>query len=158
MNLVLKMFKPWNVKNKDLTKGYDQGTHYSFEQGWIQGCSGCSVKQGPWKFMDPHSHSILHDTHNKSIVKQQKVKENRRAIRASAPHFCETGPHTCQPGAGFENSNEVDKQLLDTIRYDAGTIRWIGWTIFTCAQKLTNSQLLPHRTKQKWIMKKLKTN
>jgi len=31
-------------------------------------------------------------------------------------------------------------------------------TILTCAQKLTSSQLsLPHRTKQKRIMKKLKT-
>jgi len=41
-----------------------------------------------------------------------------------------------------------------TIRYD--TIRW---TILTCAQKLTSSQLsLPHGTKQKRIMKKLKQN
>ena len=31
------------------------------------------------------------------------------------------------------------------------------WTILTCAQKLTSSQLsLPHGTKQKRIMKKLK--
>jgi len=38
------------------------------------------------------------------------------------------------------------------IRYD--TIRW---TILTCAQKLTSSQLsLPHGTKQKRIMNKLK--
>ena len=43
--------------------------------------------------------------------------------------------------------------LGDTIQYD--TIRW---TILTCAQKLTSSQLsLPHGTKQKRIMKKLKT-
>jgi len=35
-----------------------------------------------------------------------------------------------------------------------GTIRW---RMFTCAQKLANSQLnLPHRTKQKRLMKKLK--
>jgi len=34
----------------------------------------------------------------------------------------------------------------------------IWYTIFVCIQKLTNSQLnLPHRTKQKWVMKKLKT-
>jgi len=34
----------------------------------------------------------------------------------------------------------------------------IWWTILTCAQKLTSSQLsLPHGTKQKRIMKKLKT-
>jgi len=34
----------------------------------------------------------------------------------------------------------------------------IRWTILTCAQKLTSSQLnLPHGTKQKRIMKKLKT-
>jgi len=39
------------------------------------------------------------------------------------------------------------------IRYD--TIRY---SIFMCAQKLTNSQLnLPHGTKQKRVMKKLKT-
>jgi len=32
-----------------------------------------------------------------------------------------------------------------------------GWRIFTCAQKLANSQLnLPHGTKQKRLMKKLK--
>ena len=38
------------------------------------------------------------------------------------------------------------------IRYDM-----IRWTILTCAQKLTSSQLsLPHGTKQKRIMKKLK--
>jgi len=38
------------------------------------------------------------------------------------------------------------------IRYD--TIRW---RIFTCAQKLANSQLnLPHGTKQKRLTKKLK--
>ena len=35
--------------------------------------------------------------------------------------------------------------------------RTIRWTILTCAQKLTSSQLsLPHGTKQKRIMKKLK--
>ena len=34
----------------------------------------------------------------------------------------------------------------------------IRWTTFTCAQKLTNSQLnLPHGIKQKRVMKKLKT-
>jgi len=39
-----------------------------------------------------------------------------------------------------------------TIRYDA-----IRYTIFMLAQKLTNSQLnLPHRTKEKRVMKKLK--
>ena len=39
------------------------------------------------------------------------------------------------------------------IRYDT-----ICWTVFTCAQKLTNSQLnLLHGTKQKRAMKKLKT-
>jgi len=33
----------------------------------------------------------------------------------------------------------------------------IRWRIFTCAQKLANSQLnLPHGTKQKRLMKKLK--
>jgi len=38
---------------------------------------------------------------------------------------------------------------MDTIQYDT--------MIFMCAQKLTYSQLnLPHRTKQKRIMKKLK--
>jgi len=35
----------------------------------------------------------------------------------------------------------------------------IRWTILTCAQKLTSSQLnLPHGTKQKRIVKKVKTN
>ena len=34
----------------------------------------------------------------------------------------------------------------------------IRWTILTCAQKLTISQInLPHGTKQKRVMKKLKT-
>ena len=47
----------------------------------------------------------------------------------------------------------VSHVRYDTIRYD--TIRW---TILTCAQKLTISQLnLPHGTKQKRIMKKRKT-
>jgi len=40
-------------------------------------------------------------------------------------------------------------RMIDTIRYDT--------MIFTCAQKLTYSQLnLPHGTKQKRLMKKLK--
>jgi len=42
--------------------------------------------------------------------------------------------------------------LYDTIQYDS-----IGWRIFTCDQKLANSQLnLPHGKKQKRLMKKLK--
>jgi len=69
------------------------------------------------------------------------------------------------------NANSPDMTLADRANgsaYLTGTVHvfvcvsvmlydtW--WTILTCAQKLTRSQLsLPHGTKQKRIMKKLKT-
>jgi len=46
-----------------------------------------------------------------------------------------------------------------SLHYHAGVIRCdtIRWRIFTCAQKLANDQFnLPHGTKQKRLMKKLK--
>jgi len=50
-------------------------------------------------------------------------------------------------------------QQLLSVPYAMALLRYdtIRWTILTCAQKLTSSQLsLPHGTKQKRLMKKLK--
>ena len=64
------------------------------------------------------------------------------------------------------NEQQVIKTLKAKFHYaswltEFGFYDTIRWTVFTCAQKLTNSLNLPHGTKQKRVpvslMKKLKT-
>ena len=64
-----------------------------------------------------------------------------------------TDAMVAERGIWLRGANRRQPSRSRVVWYDM-----IWWTILTCAQKLTRSQLsLPHGTKQKRIMKKLKT-
>jgi len=71
------------------------------------------------------------------------------SVKAKCHYAIQVADLVCDLDSVMEWSGINETISTDTIRYDT--------MIFTCAQKLTYSQLnLPHGTKQKRIMKKLK--
>ena len=74
------------------------------------------------------------------------------------PHRVTAPPPNFRPISVGKRLMDQNATGTDMIWYDMIWYDMIWWTILTCAQKLTRSQLsLPHGTKQKRIMKKLKT-